>query len=49
MTGGITGIDAPFDLPFTAGRIPLLYQTEFGWKTPSMVWPLPSLGDTIEH
>ncbi len=26
MTGGMTGIDAPFDLPFTAGRIPLLYQ-----------------------
>jgi hypothetical protein len=26
MTGGLTGIDAPFDLPFTAGRVPLLYQ-----------------------
>ncbi len=26
MTGGLTGVDAPFDLPFTAGRVPLLYQ-----------------------
>jgi len=26
MTGGLTGVDAPFDLPFTFGQIPLLYQ-----------------------
>ncbi|MCY2973926.1 MAG: hypothetical protein NTW52_04570 [Planctomycetota bacterium] len=26
MTGGLAGVDAPFDLPFTFGQIPLLYQ-----------------------
>ncbi len=26
MTGGVIGVDAPFDLPFTMGKIPLLYQ-----------------------
>lgn len=26
MTGGLTGVDAPFDLPFTMGKVPLLYQ-----------------------
>jgi hypothetical protein len=26
MSGGVIGVDAPFDLPFTMGRIPLLYQ-----------------------
>jgi hypothetical protein len=26
MTGGMIGVDAPFELPFTMGRIPLLYQ-----------------------
>ena len=26
MSGGVIGVDAPFDLPFSMGRIPLLYQ-----------------------
>ncbi len=26
MTGGWSGIDAPFDLPFTFGKVPLVYQ-----------------------
>ncbi len=26
MTGGVLGMDAPFDLPFTCGLVPLLYQ-----------------------
>lgn len=26
ITGGLTGIDSPFDLPFTFGLVPLLYQ-----------------------
>ncbi len=26
MTGGWTGVDAPFDLPFTFGKVPLVYQ-----------------------
>lgn len=26
ITGGWTGVDAPFDLPFTFGKVPLVYQ-----------------------
>ncbi len=26
MSGGVMGVDAPFDLPFTMGRVPLLFQ-----------------------
>ncbi|MDZ4852955.1 MAG: hypothetical protein SGI77_27020 [Pirellulaceae bacterium] len=26
ITGGLMGVDAPFDLPFTFGKVPLLYQ-----------------------